>query len=93
MIEREAALSLLKKYNKDSFHLRHALTVEYMMRWYAAEEGYKDEQDFWGLVGLLHDGTAVPMTAVMAACGIGALVMAQLAQRTAARKKQAALAI
>lgn len=45
------------------------------------------------LVGLLHDGTAVPMTAVMAACGIGALVMAQLAQRTAARKKQAALAI
>ena len=55
MIEREAALSLLKKYNKDSFHLRHALTVEHMMRWYAAEEGYKDEQDFWGLVGLLHD--------------------------------------
>ena len=55
MIEREAALSLLKKYNKDSFHLRHALTVEYMMRWYAAEEGFKDEQDFWGLVGLLHD--------------------------------------
>ena len=55
MIEREAALNLLKKYNKDSFHLRHALTVEYMMRWYAAEEGYKDEQDFWGLVGLLHD--------------------------------------
>ena len=55
MIERDAALSLLKKYNKDSFHLRHALTVEYMMRWYAVEEGYKEEQDFWGLVGLLHD--------------------------------------
>ena len=55
MIEREAALSLLKKYNKDSFHLRHALTVEYMMRWYAAEEGLESEQDFWGLVGLLHD--------------------------------------
>ena len=55
MIEREAALSLLKKYNKDSFHLRHALTVEYMMRWYAAEEGFASEQDFWGLVGLLHD--------------------------------------
>ena len=53
MIEREAALSLLKKYNKDSFHLRHALTVEYMMRWYAAEEGVAS--DFWGLVGLLHD--------------------------------------
>ena len=55
MIEREAALNLLKKYNKDSFHLRHALTVEHMMRWYAAEEGFESEQDFWGLVGLLHD--------------------------------------
>ena len=55
MIEREAALNLLKKYNKDSFHLRHALTVEYMMRWYAAEEGFESEQDFWGLTGLLHD--------------------------------------
>ena len=55
MIEREAALNLLKKYNKDSFHLRHALTVEHMMRWYAAEEGFASEQDFWGLVGLLHD--------------------------------------
>ena len=55
MIEREAALNLLKKYNKDNFHLRHALTVEYMMRWYAAEEGFESEQDFWGLVGLLHD--------------------------------------
>ena len=55
MIEREAALNLLKKYNKDNFHLRHALTVEHMMRWYAAEEGFNGEQDFWGLVGLLHD--------------------------------------
>ena len=55
MIEREAALNLLKKYNKDNFHLRHALTVEHMMRWYAAEEGFASEQDFWGLVGLLHD--------------------------------------
>ena len=55
MIEREAALNLLKKYNKDSFHLRHALTVEHMMRWYAAEEGFAGEQDFWGLTGLLHD--------------------------------------
>ena len=55
MIDRGAALNLLKKYNKDKFHLRHALTVEQMMRWYAAEEGYGAEQDFWGLVGLLHD--------------------------------------
>lgn len=55
MIDRGAALNLLKKYNKDKFHLRHALTVEQMMRWYAAEEGYGAEQNFWGLVGLLHD--------------------------------------
>lgn len=55
MIDRGAALNLLKKYNKDKFHLRHALTVEQMMRWYAAKEGYGAEQDFWGLVGLLHD--------------------------------------
>ena len=39
-ITREAALELLKKYNKDSFHIHHALTVEGVMRWYAkvAEE-------------------------------------------------------
>ncbi len=54
-ITREAALELLRKYNKDPFHLRHALTVEAVMRWYAKELGYADEEDFWGLVGLLHD--------------------------------------
>jgi len=54
-ISREAAIELLKKYNKDPFHLRHALTVEAVMRWYAKELGYADEEDFWGLVGLLHD--------------------------------------
>ena len=55
MTDRSAALELLEKYNQDHFHLRHALTVEAMMRWYAAEEGFLAEQDFWGLVGLLHD--------------------------------------
>ncbi len=54
-ITREAALGLLRKYNKDLFHLRHALTVEAVMRWYARELGYADDEDFWGLVGLLHD--------------------------------------
>ena len=34
-ISREAAIELLKKYNNDPFHLRHALTVEAVMRWYA----------------------------------------------------------
>lgn len=55
MPDRKAALMLLQTYNKDPFHLRHALTVEAVMRWYAAAEGFEKEQDFWGLVGLLHD--------------------------------------
>ena len=54
-ITREAAWELLRKYNKDSFHLQHALTVEGVMRWYAQQLGFADEVDFWGMVGLLHD--------------------------------------
>lgn len=54
-LTRAAALELLKKYNKESFHILHALTVEGTMRWYARELGYGDEADFWGLCGLLHD--------------------------------------
>ncbi|MBR0026855.1 MAG: hydrolase, partial [Clostridia bacterium] len=54
-ITREAALALLKKYNEDSFHILHGLTVEGTMRWYARELGYGEEEEFWGLVGLLHD--------------------------------------
>lgn len=54
-INRDEALNLLLKYNKDSFHLEHALTVEGTMGWYARELGYGDEEDFWRLVGLLHD--------------------------------------
>ncbi len=54
-ITREQAWKLLKKYNKESFHLQHALTVEGVMRWYAKELGYADEEEFWGITGLLHD--------------------------------------
>ena len=54
-ITREQALALLVKYNKDTFHLEHALTVEGTMGWYARELGYGDEEAFWRLVGLLHD--------------------------------------
>lgn len=54
-IIREQALELLLKYNKDTFHLEHALTVEGVMGWYARELGYGEEEDFWRLVGLLHD--------------------------------------
>ncbi len=52
-INRQQALALLQKYNKESFHILHALTVEGVMRWFAQETG--EDVDFWGLCGLLHD--------------------------------------
>ena len=55
MITRNEAFDLLKKYNKDPFHIQHSLTVEAVMRWYAKELGYADEEEHWGIVGLLHD--------------------------------------
>ena len=54
-ISREEAFELLKKYNQDPFHIQHALTVEAVMKWYAKELGYGDEENHWGIVGLLHD--------------------------------------
>ena len=42
-ITRQEALALLKKYNKEPFHLLHAFTVEGVMRWYAQEMGYGEE--------------------------------------------------
>lgn len=54
-IKRQQALQLLMKYNKEPFHLLHGLTVEGVMRWYAKELGYGEEEDFWGTAGLLHD--------------------------------------
>ena len=54
-ISREEALALLQKYNKEAFHIQHGLTVEGTMRWYAKELGYGEEEDYWGIVGLLHD--------------------------------------
>ena len=54
-MERNTALELLKKYNKEPFHIQHGLTVEGVMRWFAKELGYGEEANFWGLCGLLHD--------------------------------------
>ncbi len=54
-ISREDALALLKKYNKDPFHIQHAYTVEAVMKWYAQQLGYGEDAEYWGLVGLLHD--------------------------------------
>ena len=52
---REEAWELLTEYNQDEFHLLHAQTVENTMRYFARELGFADEEDFWGIVGLLHD--------------------------------------
>lgn len=54
-LTREEAFALLKKYNKEPFHIQHALTVEGVMRWYAKELGYGEEEEYWGITGLLHD--------------------------------------
>lgn len=55
MISREAAFALLRQYNKEPFHLQHALTVEAVMRWFANDLGYGVDADFWAMCGLLHD--------------------------------------
>ena len=52
---RTQALALLQKYNKEPFHILHALTVEGVMLWFAQDQGFDAEIDFWGLCGLLHD--------------------------------------
>ena len=54
-ISREQALDLLRTYNKEAFHIQHALTVEGVMHWFAGELGYGDEADYLAICGLLHD--------------------------------------
>ena len=54
-LTRDEALALLKKYNKNLFHIQHAFTVEAVMKWFAKELGYGDKEEYWGIVGLLHD--------------------------------------
>ena len=52
-MDREKALALLLRYNKEKFHIQHALTVEEVMKWFANDLGY--DINYWGIVGLLHD--------------------------------------
>lgn len=54
-MDRTAAWNLLCKYNHDPYHLRHALTMEGVMRYFARENGFAQDEEFWGNVGLLHD--------------------------------------
>ena len=52
-MDRDNIIKFLKKYNKEEFHIRHAFTVEQVMRYFARK--YKEDEEFWGIVGLLHD--------------------------------------
>ena len=54
-LTRQQALELLRKYNKETFHILHGLTVEGTMRWFAKDQGYGEDEEYWGQVGLLHD--------------------------------------
>ena len=51
----EQAMALLRRYNSETFHLTHAITVSKVMRRMAQELGFGEEADFWAVVGLLHD--------------------------------------
>ena len=55
MITREDAFELLKKYNKDDFHIHHGVTLECVMGYMAKKHGYTEDTDFWSRCGLLHD--------------------------------------
>ncbi|MFH1513755.1 MAG: hydrolase [Bacillota bacterium] len=54
-LNRREALALLRQYNREPFHIRHALTVEGVMRWFASDLGFGGDADYWATVGLLHD--------------------------------------
>ena len=79
MISRNEALELLKEHNKEAFHIQHCLTVEGVMRWFARELGYGEDEEYWGLVGLLHDVDfeeypeehCIKAPEILAAAGVG----------------------
>lgn len=54
-ITREQAWELLKEYDQDEFHLKHAYIVGGVMKYFAEKLGYEEEADFWEKVGILHD--------------------------------------
>lgn len=54
MIKRDEALALLKTHMSQENLLRHCYSVEAVMR--ALARYFKEDEEKWGTVGLLHDG-------------------------------------
>ena len=52
--DRDFAFAILKEYTRNESLIRHALTAEAVMR-YFAELFCEEEVDKWGIIGLLHD--------------------------------------
>lgn len=52
---RDEALTILKKHNKDEFHLNHRIITEDVIKYYANELGCKAYEDLWEIVVLLHN--------------------------------------
>jgi len=50
---RDEALSILKEYNKSDSLIKHAYSVEGVMRYIARKRGEDEEK--WGIIGLIHD--------------------------------------
>ena len=48
------AREILEKYNAEPFHLHHAATVSGVLRYYAGEFD-PGREEYWAVVGLLHD--------------------------------------
>lgn len=52
-LNRQDAFDLLKEYNKSEHLIKHALTVEGVMKHFSRI--YNEDEEKWGIVGLLHD--------------------------------------
>ena len=50
----EQAQTILEKYNKEPFHIKHGQIVSETMRYFAKEYD-PDNEKYWAVVGLLHD--------------------------------------
>lgn len=50
----DEALEIVKRYNKDEFHIQHAVTVGGVMAKFA-EKYDPDRIDYWKAVGVMHD--------------------------------------